>query len=232
MALAWGAAADTAGANNFDTTLTRSWTSENGTNAYCVVCVPLDNGGSATVSSISWQSKTFTRLSGTPAGTDLAAEIWGAPLGASYTAQTGNLVITFSANTTSNAIIRQVNGASQTSADHHGGAGLATTETTAPSITVTSVATTEFLIGCFCKADGANTYSWGGSATEIAQLVLTNSTTRRVGVAYRTGVSGSQAISATISNTYVGGAAVALVEAAGAGASVVPVLMAQYRQRR
>lgn len=218
-AVALVGSADTGGTVQADTTITRSWTSTTGTNSAVVVFLPFYNGaGSRVVSSISWGSYTFSRISGapgSPTSDDLTGEIWAAPLGASHTGATNTMTITFSGDVYCTAIIQQFDGVDQTTPSHDGGRE-ATTNSGTASVTVANTASTDYLLGAFTKADGSNAFSIG-SFTQLYQATMAGLATNRVVAMYRTGVTGSQAVSATFTSTYHGGAAAALQAASGGG---------------
>lgn len=220
MAISVVGTVDTGGTVLDDVAISRSWTSITGTNSAIIVFLPYYNSGSnVVVSSASWGATSLSRLSGnpgSPTGDDHIGEIWGAALGASHTAATNTLSVNFSGNTYCDAIIQQFDGVNQSSMTHDGGRE-ATVESGTASITIANCVSTDFLIGTFIKTSGATAFTLGGSATQIHQATLSVLTSRRVVAMYRTGVTGSQAVSATFATTYHGGAAVALQEATGGG---------------
>ena len=227
---AWAALATLGAVNNSGTVaggtqIIQSYTSTTTSNPSClVVMLPTYSGApsasaGATVST--WSGHTFTRVTPASASTaDYTAEIFVAPLGSTHTAATANLQVDWVDTVYSMAIIQQIDNCHQTMANHHDGAkdehgaGSGTA-----SVTVANLVTTDWLIGTFIKGDGSVAYTNASSYTSITELVHPGLTTRRLLSAYITGLTGSNAISATFDSTAWAGAAVGLAEAAGGAAT-------------
>lgn len=215
--------ADTGGTVTEDTTITRSFTTINGTNSALVVFIPYYNGsGTRVVSSVAWGATSLSRISGnpgTPTSDDHAAEIWAAALGASHTGATNNVVVTFSGLVVSDIIIQQFDAVDQASLSHDGGRE-PTTDSGTASISIANCVSSDYLLGTFTKSDATNAYTPGGSPTVLHEALLAGLSTKRVIAFYRTGVSGTQTVSATFLSTNHGGAGAALKDAPSATSTV------------
>lgn len=198
-----------------DDDFTESYTTVSGTNSTLVVFMPYASGsGTAKVSTMTWGGTTLNRISGTSGTTpgDHTAEIWIAPLGASHTAATNTLSVTFTGSVYGCAIISQFDNVDQTTPAHDGTATNSTQEGGTAALTVSDVATTDLLIGAFTKADGSNAYTLGAGQYSITEFQVPNLTTRRVLALYKATTNGGT-VSATFGSTYHGGAAAALKKA-------------------
>lgn len=193
-------------------TITRSYTTVNATNSCLVVFVPYYNtNGTTTISSATFAGNAMTQAANSTAG-DYAGSVWVRALGASYVAETADVVITFSAADTSysDAIITQWENCHQTTPTHDGIGTTATQETGTATLTVANVVSTDVVLATYIKADGATVYTH--SNTAIHEAVVSGLTTRREIAFHHSGSSGGT-ISATFTSTPWGGAAVALRQA-------------------